>query len=158
MLRNNIVGDESQLRTNTGVDSGRVRQQPVARASYLSAPCAQRQRSPSPLFEVDDLTGKIVQQSKFAEGMGGFADVYKALWGSEYVAVKVLRSQSTEEGDRRKKEKVSQSLLFKYSYQSIPIQRLRRELRVWARLEHRNILPLYGVTSDFGLYTSMVCK
>jgi len=36
-------------------------------------------------------------------------------------------------------------------------QRLQRELRVWQRLEHENVLPLCGTTSDFGPYTSMVC-
>jgi len=39
----------------------------------------------------------------------------------------------------------------------IPIsQRLRRELRVWQRLDHENILPLSGITYHFG-YVSMVC-
>jgi hypothetical protein len=28
---------------------------------------------------------------------------------------------------------------------------------VWRRLKHRNVLPLLGVASDFGPYTSMVC-
>ncbi|KAG1850304.1 kinase-like domain-containing protein, partial [Suillus tomentosus] len=36
--------------------------------------------------------------------------------------------------------------------------RLRRELRVWGRLKHGNILPLWGVVNDFGsYYPAMVC-
>lgn len=37
------------------------------------------------------------------------------------------------------------------------MQRLRRELRVWQRLRHENIIPLYGICKNFGYYTSMVC-
>lgn len=37
------------------------------------------------------------------------------------------------------------------------LKRLRRELKVWQRLGHENVLPLYGITSDFGPYSSMVC-
>lgn len=35
-------------------------------------------------------------------------------------------------------------------------QRLRRELRVWKELQHPNIVPLFGVVSDYGPYVSMV--
>ncbi|KAF7980407.1 hypothetical protein HWV62_38220 [Athelia sp. TMB] len=87
-----------------------------------------------------DLTGEIKKQSQSPDGGGGFADVHKALWGKENVAVKVLRWNLNDESDRLKKKK-----------------RLHREIRVWQRLEHRNILPLYGITRDFGPYPSMVC-
>ncbi|KZP30021.1 kinase-like protein [Athelia psychrophila] len=87
-----------------------------------------------------DLTGEIKRQSQSAQRGGGFADVHKALWGRENVAVKVLRWNLDDEIDRLKKKK-----------------RLHREIRVWQRLEHPNILPLYGITQDFGLYPSMVC-
>jgi hypothetical protein len=29
---------------------------------------------------------------------------------------------------------------------------------VWQRLDHRNVLPLYGITTDFGIFPSMVCE
>ncbi|KDQ29826.1 hypothetical protein PLEOSDRAFT_1040044, partial [Pleurotus ostreatus PC15] len=35
--------------------------------------------------------------------------------------------------------------------------RLRRELAVWLKLKHPQVLPLYGIVSDFGPYPSMVC-
>jgi hypothetical protein len=34
---------------------------------------------------------------------------------------------------------------------------VRRELKVWGRLEHHSILPLWGVAKDFGPYIAMVC-
>ncbi|KIM73779.1 hypothetical protein PILCRDRAFT_828831 [Piloderma croceum F 1598] len=100
---------------------------------------------PSSASQIPDLTGQIILQDRFAAAHGGFADVYIALWHREQatplkVAVKVLRSQSEDEDDRGKRNK-----------------RLRRELKVWQRLNHDNVLPLYGTTSDFGPYSSMVC-
>ncbi|KAG2060044.1 kinase-like protein [Suillus hirtellus] len=36
-------------------------------------------------------------------------------------------------------------------------QRVRRELKVWGRLKHDTILPLWGVATDFGPYPAMIC-
>ncbi|KAJ7325546.1 kinase-like protein [Mycena albidolilacea] len=36
-------------------------------------------------------------------------------------------------------------------------KRLARELSVWKRLDHKNVLKLIGTVSDFGPYDSMVC-
>ncbi|KAG1886220.1 kinase-like protein [Suillus subluteus] len=36
-------------------------------------------------------------------------------------------------------------------------KRIRRELKVWGRLKHNSILPLWGVATDFGPYLAMVC-
>ncbi|KAG0692157.1 kinase-like protein, partial [Suillus ampliporus] len=35
--------------------------------------------------------------------------------------------------------------------------RVRRELKVWGRLKHDSILPLWGVAKKFGPYLAMVC-
>ncbi|KZP23839.1 kinase-like protein [Athelia psychrophila] len=35
--------------------------------------------------------------------------------------------------------------------------RLRRELCVWQRLKHKNVLVLYGTAANFGQYPSFVC-
>ncbi|KAG1747995.1 kinase-like protein, partial [Suillus paluster] len=35
--------------------------------------------------------------------------------------------------------------------------RVRRELKVWGRLKHDSILPLWGVANDFGPYPAMIC-
>ncbi|KAJ7819194.1 TKL/TKL-ccin protein kinase [Mycena olivaceomarginata] len=39
----------------------------------------------------------------------------------------------------------------------VAIKRLARELGVWKRLDHKNVLKLIGTVSDFGPYDSMVC-
>ncbi|KAF9230162.1 kinase-like domain-containing protein, partial [Melanogaster broomeanus] len=36
-------------------------------------------------------------------------------------------------------------------------QRLRREIKVWLKLDHINVLPLFGTTMRFGQYPAMVC-
>jgi hypothetical protein len=37
------------------------------------------------------------------------------------------------------------------------LQRVRRELKLWGRLKHDSILPLWGVATDFGPYPAMIC-
>lgn len=37
------------------------------------------------------------------------------------------------------------------------LKRLSRELQLWRRLHHENILPLYGFTNNFGPFFAMVC-
>ncbi|KAF9245050.1 kinase-like domain-containing protein [Melanogaster broomeanus] len=37
-----------------------------------------------------------------------------------------------------------------------PSQKLRRELKVWAGLQHTNVVPLLGVATGFGLLPAMV--
>lgn len=155
--------------------------QPIASTStsYLRAPNSQnlKQRSPRPL---SNLTGEVVRQNIYPDDCGGFADVYRALWKSRHVrslayssmiywrwhwqvAVKVLRSQSANEEDRKKRTKVNLSLqclqlTLIWSRGCAERQRLRREIRVWQRLNHRHVLPLYGIINDFGPYPSMVCQ
>ncbi|KAI6042863.1 kinase-like domain-containing protein [Pisolithus marmoratus] len=36
-------------------------------------------------------------------------------------------------------------------------KRFHRELEVWKQLNHKNIMPLYGIASGFGFYPGMVC-
>src|ERR1700710_2612926 len=68
------------------------------------------------------------------------------------VAVKVIRPQ-TDEVD----EQVSYNItILTYVLTGCAIQALRRELGVWKRLHHTNILPLSGIARDFSPYISMV--
>ncbi|KAH7924090.1 kinase-like protein [Leucogyrophana mollusca] len=91
-----------------------------------------------------DLSGQILREGRFPAAHGGFGDIWRCKWsvGSDRidVAVKVIRAPIVDEVDRAKKSK-----------------RLRRELKVWARLQHECVLPLFGVTSEFGPFASMVC-
>ncbi|TDL15392.1 kinase-like protein [Rickenella mellea] len=96
------------------------------------------------MVPVVDLTGQITRLGKYPMAHGGYADVWMADWdamsGRKKVAVKVLRGRIYD-GPREEKM----------------IKRLRREIRVWQRLSHENIIPLFGTCSDFGPYISMVC-
>ncbi|KAG2140227.1 kinase-like protein [Suillus bovinus] len=61
--------------------------------------------------------------------------------GTVEVAVKTIRAfESDDEVLMRKNSK-----------------RVRRELKVWGRLKHDSILPLSGVSNDFGHYLAMIC-
>ncbi|KAF9231304.1 kinase-like domain-containing protein [Melanogaster broomeanus] len=37
------------------------------------------------------------------------------------------------------------------------MQRLRREIRVWLKLDHPNVLPLFGTITGFGQFPAMIC-
>ncbi|KZP04423.1 kinase-like protein [Athelia psychrophila] len=96
--------------------------------------------SPGPL----DLTGRVSREGEFPSGLGGFADVWKGIWtdarGSHAVAIKVLRAPLDDPAKQSKMQK-----------------RLRRELCVWQRLKHKNILVLHGTASNFGNCLGFVC-
>ncbi|EAU86182.2 TKL/TKL-ccin protein kinase [Coprinopsis cinerea okayama7 len=100
------------------------------------------------LPETLDLTGQITREGNYAVAHGGHSDVWlgrlkKQADDSDQevkVAVKVLRNTTS---DPEKKAKL--------------VGRLQHELRVWKQLDHMHVLPLYGVTNDFGPYPSMVC-
>ncbi|KAF4568460.1 hypothetical protein EYR36_010471 [Pleurotus pulmonarius] len=97
-----------------------------------------------------DLTGQITKEAAYPSAGGGFADVWKGTWnvgdGSQdkikasHVAVKVLRSR-IEDVDREERMK----------------RLFHRELNLWQKLDHKNIIPLLGTASDFGHYSAMVC-
>ncbi|KAF9265052.1 hypothetical protein L218DRAFT_924853 [Marasmius fiardii PR-910] len=108
---------------------------PSSEASFLDDP---------ELLAIPDLTGKVTRDGRFPEAHGGFADVWKGTWHDGChevkVAVKVLRSRlGTPEMEEKMKK------------------RLEKELRVWKKLDHPNVVALYGTVSDFGPYESMVC-
>ncbi|KAF8835296.1 kinase-like protein [Paxillus ammoniavirescens] len=69
--------------------------------------------------------------------VGTHGDIWKCTWSqksrSTIVAVKTIKVPSMETSDIEKVTKV-----------------IRREVSVWVTLSHRNILPLYGLTSGFG--------
>lgn len=92
-----------------------------------------------------DLTNQLQRRSRFPIASGGFGDIWKCCLversGTVQVAVKSIRSfELDSDAVRRKKAK-----------------RVRRELKVWGRLRHDSILPLWGVANNFGHYPAMVC-
>ncbi|KAH0827607.1 kinase-like domain-containing protein [Lanmaoa asiatica] len=74
---------------------------------------------------------------------GGFGDIWECdLISGEslrMVAVKAVKTDINGYEDLRSHEK-----------------KLHRELKVWARLRHKNVVPLLGVVSDFGPLPSMM--
>lgn len=73
------------------------------------------------------------------------------------VAVKVLHSHVHDTERESKFAKVSftpyyLALIFKIWVR----QRIRREIVIWQRLNHENVLPLLGTVSEFGRYMSLV--
>ncbi|KAN0073841.1 Protein kinase-like domain containing protein [Tylopilus felleus] len=92
---------------------------------------------------IADLTGELLRRYKYPSACGGFGDIWKCDWLKDTrvieVAVKVLRTNLT--GGQKETES----------------KRISRELKVWARLEHECVLPLYGITFDFGKFPAMVC-
>ncbi|KAF8836874.1 kinase-like protein [Paxillus ammoniavirescens] len=96
------------------------------------------------LLPVPDITDWIVERPTLPTTGGGFSDIWKCgvKRGDkvENAAVKCLRSYSCTDGELIKRNK-----------------RLRRELKVWEKLDHENIMPLWGVASGFSPMLAMVC-
>ncbi|KAI9570700.1 kinase-like domain-containing protein [Boletus coccyginus] len=90
-----------------------------------------------------DLTGELLRRYKYPSAYGGFGDIWKCDWLKDSrvieVAVKVMRTNPT--GGQTETES----------------KRISRELKVWVRLEHECVLPLYGISYDFGKFPAMVC-
>ncbi len=73
------------------------------------------------------------------------------------VAVKVLRGKLFDGQREERMKRVRIFMLIFYTLIEIVPQRLRRELRVWQKLDHENVIPLYGKCMDYGHYASLVC-
>ncbi|KIJ18498.1 hypothetical protein PAXINDRAFT_8745 [Paxillus involutus ATCC 200175] len=92
----------------------------------------------------ENLTERIRKQSPFPTAGGGYADIHKCLLdtGTESidVVVKSIRLFTIPDGE----DSCRQSKM------------LCRELSIWARLHHENILPFYGIAFGFGLLPAVV--
>lgn len=94
-----------------------------------------------------DLTHEIHGRSSYPIASGGSGDIWKCVLvkpsraTQATVAVKTIRAFETDNKDVVRKK----------------VTRLCRELKVWGRLKHDSILPLWGVANDFGPYPAMVC-
>ncbi|CCA66459.1 hypothetical protein PIIN_00145 [Serendipita indica DSM 11827] len=87
-----------------------------------------------------NLTGRIKKLMDPPIALGGTSDIFYGEWQApvpKKVAVKLLRTTNKNciETVRR---------------------RLRREMRLWWKCRHRNIIPLYGFASDFGNMDAMI--
>ncbi|KAH0828926.1 quinon protein alcohol dehydrogenase-like superfamily [Lanmaoa asiatica] len=95
-----------------------------------------------------DLTRHIVRIKDQYSAGGSFGDVYKCRYldgpvsKEVWVAVKALRFSFTMGGVSKKSVKIA-------------FQMLRRELGIWKRLNHINIVPFLGIAYGFGMDGSM---
>ncbi|KAF9231037.1 kinase-like domain-containing protein [Melanogaster broomeanus] len=71
---------------------------------------------------------------------GDVRGTYRVQGGSIDVALKTIRTYSSNDDDYTQKQK-----------------RLCREIKVWLNLNHVNIVPLLGTTMGFGQFPAMVC-
>ncbi|KAG9023548.1 hypothetical protein FS837_005721 [Tulasnella sp. UAMH 9824] len=91
-------------------------------------------KDPSYRALVRDLTGSVQKLRPAAVARGGFSDIYLGALApsGELVAIKVLRIAGVDE------ERLQRKLQ----------RRIERELATWQRLNHPNILPLYGTCDE----------
>ncbi|KAH7888949.1 kinase-like domain-containing protein [Phlebopus sp. FC_14] len=90
-----------------------------------------------------NLTAQIQKRDRDPAAHGSFSEIWSCMWDNEIrsvkVAVKAIRSHVMNEvGFDTQKEMVEQ------------------ELRIWAKLDHPNILPLYGIVDGYGPLPAMV--
>ncbi|KIM23527.1 hypothetical protein M408DRAFT_252923 [Serendipita vermifera MAFF 305830] len=106
-----------------------------------------------------NLTGRIKKLMDPPIALGGTSDIFYGEWRlpvPKRVAVKVLRTTSTNSVETVQRVCVS-NLPGRCSHQiDRGAQRLRREMRLWWMCRHRNVVPLYGFASDFGGMDAMV--
>ncbi|KAG1723355.1 kinase-like domain-containing protein [Suillus paluster] len=91
---------------------------------------------PIPLIPIPDLTGLITRCSKDPVSGGTYGNIYKCIYhgpeGDVDVAVKAIRPHF------------------------FTAEVFRKELGIWKRLQHSNILKFIGTTSDFGPSVALV--
>jgi len=89
------------------------------------------------------LTGQIEGKGPYPTAYGGYCDVWKCSWiknsGPIEVAVKSIRVHGND-GDREGKSK-----------------RLSAAIDIWLRLNHDNVIPVFGMTLGFGPLLAVVC-
>ncbi|KAG2142771.1 kinase-like domain-containing protein, partial [Suillus bovinus] len=92
---------------------------------------------------VTDLTRQIVRREIYPTLSGTYSDVWRSTWyrGKQKrdVAVKSLKIPFSNEDEKHKH-----------------CQKLMGKISSWARLLHKNVLPIYGIAHDFGHFPSLV--
>ncbi|KAI6125658.1 kinase-like domain-containing protein [Pisolithus croceorrhizus] len=85
-----------------------------------------------------NLDGQVVCDTSYHPLCGGSADVYRGTMqpARAEVAIKIIRSDLASD--------------------ITAIKRTLREVHIWSKLQHENILPLLGVTTDFDCTVSIV--
>ncbi|KAG2039308.1 kinase-like domain-containing protein [Suillus americanus] len=91
---------------------------------------------------IPDLTDQIIKDSDKPAAAGGYAKIFKCSWNSPSesspVAVQVIKVQHDSDSLSKKGEE------------------LRREIKVWGRLQNEHILPLLGLVHGYGPLPGLV--
>ncbi|KAJ8587863.1 kinase-like protein [Rhizopogon salebrosus TDB-379] len=89
------------------------------------------------------LTGQIAGKGPYPTAYGGYCDVWKCSWiknpGPVEVAVKSIRVPGND------KHREGRS------------KRLSTAVELWLRLDHDNVMPIFGMTLGFGPLPAVVC-
>ncbi|KAG2359598.1 kinase-like domain-containing protein [Suillus spraguei] len=93
-------------------------------------------------ISIPDLTDQIIKHSDEPAAAGGYAKIFKCSWNSPSesspVAVQVIKVQHDSDPLCKKGEE------------------LRREIKVWGRLQNEHILPLLGLVHGYGPLPGLV--
>jgi len=100
--------------------------------------------SPFPETNSRDLTGRVVRQDQYPFAGGGNSNIYrgKVLRANGHkirVAIKMIRV--SDDGSSQMEE---------------ILRRLKREVDVWSRLDHKNLLPFIGICDDIAPWPVLV--
>ena len=103
-------------------------------------------------INLDDLIDRDENHPPFR---GGFANVYRGTIRScgRQVAIKAVHTGLKDDVSGIK---VYLQGLCCISYSLTAVQRALKEVQVWSKLQHENILPLLGITTDFDFTVSIV--
>ncbi|KAF8550643.1 kinase-like protein [Imleria badia] len=120
----------------------------------------------------------ITRDGEFPVAAGGCADIYKGTlvgvsqtpikvhtcWSFEKTSEIPLGRNKSDQGVFRRRHPFQENKSTYGTFLSCHLasdtgisQRLRREVKVWMKLNHPNVLSLFGTTSGFGPFPAMVC-
>jgi hypothetical protein len=97
---------------------------------------------------IPDLTDQIIKDSDKPAAAGGYAEIFKCSWNSpsESSPVGPSNQQPTPAGKFNYYQVAVQVIKVQHNSDSLSIkgEELRREIKVWGRLQNEHILPLLG--------------
>ena len=96
------------------------------------------------------LQGEVKVVDPMPRTCAGFGEIWCGTWGSEKVAVKVIKI--THDTNPEMLKKVCEVILAcNLGVRLTFIQQLSKETIFWKQLKHRNLLPLYGIRAGITL-------
>ncbi|KAJ8583404.1 kinase-like protein [Rhizopogon salebrosus TDB-379] len=128
-----------------GEDNAPISNQPDSLGMAPAEEQVNRESTGSVSDLLPDLTNELQGRSSYVVASGGFGDIWQCVLVQPSrivrVAAKTIRvTESDSDAEMSRKA-----------------EKLRRELKVWSRLRHECILPLWGVAYNFGPYPAMIC-